>query len=45
MPSEYPVLVGFHDHRLVVLPVFISILAAYAARDLSDRIRDARGRI
>ena len=33
-----------HDHRLVVLSVLISILAAYAARDLSERVSDARGR-
>jgi NO-binding membrane sensor protein with MHYT domain len=45
MPTEYPVLVVFHDHRLVVLSVFISMFAAYASRDLSDRVRDARGRI
>jgi diguanylate cyclase len=30
---------------MVVLSVFISILAAYTSRDLSDRVRDARGRI
>jgi PAS domain S-box-containing protein len=38
------VLVGSHYYRLVALSVVISILGAYAARDLSERIRDARGR-
>ena len=33
------------DFRLVALSVFISILAAYAARDLAERLTDARGRI
>ena len=33
-----------HDHRLVALSVVISILAAYAARDLADRVSVARGR-
>jgi PAS domain S-box-containing protein len=33
-----------HDHRLVVLSVVISIVAAYAASDLAERIRGARGR-
>jgi len=33
------------DYRLVALSVFISILAAYAARDLAERLSDARGRI
>jgi len=40
-PSD--VLAGSYDHRLVALSVFISILAAYAALDLSERISDARG--
>src|SRR5216684_2627727 len=40
-PSD--VLAGSYDHRLVALSVLISILAAYAARDLSERISDARG--
>ena len=40
-PSD--VLAGSYDYRLVALSVFISILAAYAARDLSERISDARG--
>jgi signal transduction histidine kinase len=38
------VFVGRHDPRLVVLSVLVSILAAYAAHDLSERVRDARGR-
>jgi NO-binding membrane sensor protein with MHYT domain len=33
-----------HDHRLVALSVLVSILAAYAARDLAERVSDARGR-
>jgi PAS domain S-box-containing protein len=36
-------MVASHNPRLVALSVFISILAAYAARDLSERVRDARG--
>ena len=35
-------MVGSYDYRLVALSVFVSILAAYAARDLSARVR-ARG--
>jgi PAS domain S-box-containing protein len=38
------VMVASHDHYLVALSVLISILGAYAACDLSDRVRDARGR-
>lgn len=37
-------MVGFHDHRLVALSVLISILAAHAARALSDRLCEARGK-
>ena len=44
MAAEQLVLLGFHDPRLVVLSVLISILGAYAARDLIERLRDARGR-
>jgi PAS domain S-box-containing protein len=36
------VMVATHDQRLVVLSVVISILAAYAARELSGRIIEAR---
>jgi signal transduction histidine kinase len=43
MLAEGQVLVASHDHDLVALSVLISILAAYSARDLSERIRDARG--
>jgi NO-binding membrane sensor protein with MHYT domain len=42
--TEDLVMVASHDHRLVVLSVLISILAAYAARDLSERTSAARGR-
>jgi signal transduction histidine kinase len=44
MAAEQLVLPGFHDPRLVVLSVLISILGAYAARDLIEGLRDARGR-
>ena len=44
MPAEDQVMVASHDHYLVALSVVISILGAYAARDLSERVRDARGR-
>jgi NO-binding membrane sensor protein with MHYT domain len=44
MMAEEQVLVHSHDYRLVVLSVLISILAAYAARALIDRLRDAQGR-
>src|ERR1700693_2498588 len=37
-------MVASHDHWLVALSVLISILAAYAARDLFERIRGARER-
>jgi PAS domain S-box-containing protein len=33
----------YHNQFLVLLSVVISVLAAYAARDLFDRIREARG--
>ncbi|HEY3053634.1 MAG TPA: MHYT domain-containing protein [Thermoanaerobaculia bacterium] len=38
------VVLASHDHRLVALSVIISILAAYAARDLAERVRATRGR-
>lgn len=34
-----------HDHRLIALSVVISIVAAYAASDLVERLRGARGRV
>ena len=34
-----------HDHGLVALSVVISIVAAYAASDLAERIRGARGHV
>jgi NO-binding membrane sensor protein with MHYT domain len=43
--TEELVMVASHDHRLVVISVFISILAAYAARDMVERVRDAHGPI
>jgi PAS domain S-box-containing protein len=36
-------MVGSHDYRFVLLSIVISILAAYAARNLAERVRDARG--
>jgi PAS domain S-box-containing protein len=39
------VLPGFYDYRLVALSVSISVLAAYAALDLAERITTARGGI
>jgi len=44
MATEETIMVASHNPRLVALSVFISILAAYAARNLSERVRDARGR-
>jgi methyl-accepting chemotaxis protein PixJ len=44
MTTDDMIIVGSHDYRFVVLSVFISILAAYAARDLSERVSVARGR-
>lgn len=38
------IMVASHDHRLVVLSVLVSILAAYAALALVERVRAARGR-
>jgi NO-binding membrane sensor protein with MHYT domain len=40
MAAEQMVLPGFHEPGLVVLSVLISILGAYAARDLIERLRD-----
>jgi PAS domain S-box-containing protein len=39
------VLPGFYDYRLVALSVSISVLAAYAALDLAERVSTARGGI
>lgn len=44
MTSPDLVMVASHDHHLVLLSVLVSILAAYAARALVERVRDARGR-
>src|ERR1700730_10707931 len=44
MATEETIMVASYNPRLVALSVSISILAAYAARDLSERVRDARGR-
>jgi len=43
MATEDLVLVGSYDHRLVVVSVLISILGAYAARGMTERVRVARG--
>lgn len=45
MPSPDQVMVAYHDYRLIALSVVISILAAYAARILVGRVRDAGGRV
>ena len=37
------ILVGHYDYRLVALSIFISILAAYAALDLAERVTTTRG--
>jgi PAS domain S-box-containing protein len=44
MTNHQLVVVASHDHGVVALSVLISLLAAYAARDLLERLRDARGR-
>jgi len=36
-------MVGSHDYRFVLLSIVISILAAYAARNLAERVRDSHG--
>ncbi|PYS95976.1 MAG: histidine kinase, partial [Acidobacteria bacterium] len=38
------VMAGSYDYRLVALSVLISVLGAYAARELYERVSDARGR-
>jgi PAS domain S-box-containing protein len=43
MTSSDLVMVGSYDYRLVALSVLISMLAAYAARDLAERVTAARG--
>jgi two-component system sensor histidine kinase/response regulator len=43
MGGEGVMLVGVYDYRLVAVSVFIAILAAYAALDLSGRVTVARG--
>jgi PAS domain S-box-containing protein len=45
MISSDQIMAGYYDYRLVTLSVLISILGAYASRDLFERVRDARGRI
>jgi signal transduction histidine kinase len=39
------VMVCHHDQRLVVLSILISLLAAFAARELLGRINEARGQL
>jgi signal transduction histidine kinase len=43
--NEKAVMVCDHDLRLVVLSILVSILAAFAARELLGRINAARGRL
>ena len=45
MISSDQIMAGYYDYRLVTLSVLISILGAYASRDLFERVRDARGLI
>ena len=40
-PSDM-VMAGSYDYRLVALSVLISVLGAYAARELYERVSDAR---
>lgn len=41
MSAPDQVMVAYHDYRLVALSVVISILTAYAASDLVERVRAA----
>jgi signal transduction histidine kinase len=43
--SQDTVMVCHHDLGLVVLSIFVSILAAFAARELLGRINQAQGRV
>jgi NO-binding membrane sensor protein with MHYT domain len=43
MTSPNSLMVGSYDYPLVALSVLISMLAAYAARDLAERVIAARG--
>jgi PAS domain S-box-containing protein len=45
MISSDQIMASYYDYRLVTLSVLISILGAYASRDLFERVRDARGLI
>jgi PAS domain S-box-containing protein len=44
MPNSGQILTGSYDYSLVALSVFISILASYAALDLSGRVTLAQGK-
>jgi PAS domain S-box-containing protein len=37
-------MVGYYDYRLVALSIMISVLGAYASRELANRIRNSRSR-
>ena len=43
MMTEELVMVGYYDYRLVALSVVISVLESYAARNLSERLRNSHG--
>ena len=43
MHAHGPTLIGFYEYRLVVLSVFIGVLAAFAALDLTGRVTNASG--
>ena len=40
----YPLRVGHHDPKLVVLSVTVAVIASYAALDLAARVSVRRGR-
>jgi signal transduction histidine kinase len=44
MPAKDQLMVSYHDPLWVALSVLTSIAAAYAARNVSARIRDSKGR-
>lgn len=44
VPMDDALLVGSHDHRLVIVSVLIAIGASYAALDLAGRVTAASGR-
>jgi PAS domain S-box-containing protein len=41
--TPHPVMVGSHDYGIVALSILVSVLAAYAALELAERMNAARG--